>query len=125
MRLLIDEMFDPAIAVALRTKAYDAIAVAADSTLRSLDDRKVFEVAQTGGRAVLTENVKDFKPLVDEYQAAGWPHYGIIFTSNKAFPRANLGTVGALVVALSVLFEEWPDNDRSSREHWLRPPSTV
>ena len=63
-QLLLDEMFSPALAVALRDVGYDVVAVAERSDLRAISDDKVFAAACADGRWLVTENVKDFRPIL-------------------------------------------------------------
>jgi hypothetical protein len=63
-RLLLDEMFSPAIAAALRDLGHDVIAVAERGELRAMTDEEVFAWATAQGRWLLTENVKDFRPIL-------------------------------------------------------------
>jgi Domain of unknown function (DUF5615) len=57
-RLLLDEMFSPAIAAALRDLGQDVIAVAEHGELRAMSDDEVFAWAISQRRWLLTENVK-------------------------------------------------------------------
>jgi hypothetical protein len=63
-RLLLDEMFSPAIAAALRDLDHDVIAVAERTEMRAMSDEEVFTWAASQGRWLLTENVKDFRPIL-------------------------------------------------------------
>ena len=58
-RLLLDEMFSPAVAAELRARGHDGIAVADLPDLRSKCDEEVFAWASAENRWLLTENVKD------------------------------------------------------------------
>src|SRR5579884_4221554 len=100
-------MFSPVIAQQLRDKGYDVVAVAADPALRSLDDVELYEWARRNGRRVVTENAKDFRPLL--WNEAGKPGPGILLSSSRAFPRSRR-SVGLLVAAL---------------EGWLRQPDAL
>ena len=60
-RLVLDEMFSPAIAAALRDLGQDVIAVAERGELRAMSDDDVFAWAISQRRWLLTENVKDFR----------------------------------------------------------------
>lgn len=63
-RLVLDEMFSPAIAAALRDLGQDVIAVAERGELRAMSDDDVFAWATSQRRWLLTENVKDFRPIL-------------------------------------------------------------
>ena len=61
---------------------------------------EVFSHARSHGRAVVTENVRDFRPLVVALLVAGDNHAGVVFTTEKQWPR---GDPGVLVAALEQL----------------------
>ncbi|MGI8425247.1 MAG: DUF5615 family PIN-like protein [Actinomycetota bacterium] len=68
-----------------------------------LADEDVFRFAQSDRRAVVTEDIADYRPLALNWEAAESPHYGIIFTTNRKWPRARPETVGRLITALDDL----------------------
>lgn len=125
MRLLLDEMYPAAIAEALRAGGHDAIAVQEDGMLRELSDEALFAVAQEQRRALVSENVKDFMPIHSARQAQGEPHHGLIFTTNRSFPRHHKAFIGALARALERFLagQEVGAPEPSSAVHWLRPDS--
>ena len=100
MRLLIDEMYSPAIAEQLRARGHDAIAVHDVPGLAGLADVALLQWAHDHERALLTENVVDFLALHALWLRSGEQHSGIILASSVAYPRARASTVGALVKAL-------------------------
>ena len=57
-------MFSPAIAADLRELGHDVIAVADRPDLRSKSDEEIFAWASAEKRWLLTENVKDFRPIM-------------------------------------------------------------
>lgn len=89
VRLLLDEMFSPAIAAELRAFGHDVIAAADRSDLRSKSDEEIFAWASAEQRWLLTENVKDFRPIMLRALQAGSPGCGLLFTSSRAFPRSR------------------------------------
>jgi predicted nuclease of predicted toxin-antitoxin system len=99
--LLLDEMFSPAIAAELRERGHDVIAVAvADRPdLRAKSDEEIFAWASTERRWLLTENVKDFRPIMLRALPGGQPGCGLLFTSSRAFPRSRKNP-GPLINAL-------------------------
>lgn len=97
--LLLDEMFSPLIAAALVARGIDCQAVAAQPTLRSLDDHDVLEAALSEGRILVTNNVVDFEILRRRREAEGRPVPGFVYTSDGRFPR-DRAFVGRLVAAL-------------------------
>jgi predicted nuclease of predicted toxin-antitoxin system len=72
-RPLLDEMFSPVIAVALRDLGHDVTAIAENPALRAMTDEEVFGVASAQGRWLLTEIVKDFQPILQQALQAGSP----------------------------------------------------
>jgi hypothetical protein len=97
--LALDEMFSPAIAVALRDLGHDVIAVAERPELRAMTDDAVFAWAAGQGRRLVTENVKDFRPILLQALQAGSPILGLVFTTSRAFPRSRKNP-GPLIQAL-------------------------
>jgi predicted nuclease of predicted toxin-antitoxin system len=89
VRLLLDEMFPPAVAAERRALGHDVIAVAERPDLRSKSDAEIFAWASGEKRWVLTENVKDFRPIMLQALQAGAPSCGLLFTSIRAFPRSR------------------------------------
>ena len=63
MRLLLDEMHAPAVAVALTEAGFDVVAAAADPSLRGSSDADLLDHATATSRALVTENVSDFSVL--------------------------------------------------------------
>lgn len=118
--LLLDEMFSPAVAQQLRDKGHDVLAVAAEPALRALDDAELYEWARLHRRRVVTENAKDFRPLLWREEGEAGP--GILLTSSRTFPRSRR-SVGLLVDALDSWLHK---SDILSRppEDWLARPAT-
>lgn len=117
--LLLDEMFSPVVAEQLRDRGYDVVAVAADPTLRAMEDAALYEWAGSQGRRVVTENAQDFRPLLWREEGRTGP--GILLTSSRAFPRSRR-SVGLLVTAL----ENWlvqSDSAGQPPEDWLEKPT--
>jgi predicted nuclease of predicted toxin-antitoxin system len=99
VRLLLDEMFPPAVAAELRALGHDVVAVADRPDLRSKSDAEIFAWASGEKRWLLTENVKDFRPIMLQALQAGAPGCGLLFTSSRAFPRSRKNP-GPLIRAL-------------------------
>ena len=116
MKLLLDEMWAPAIAEALRDRGHDVVAVAERQDLRGLPDAAVFDIALAEGWVIVTENVVDYRPLAAVAMRAGHAYPPIVYTSNRAYPRANRRTAGRLVTALDQLLTR---RDEIVGEHWL------
>jgi predicted nuclease of predicted toxin-antitoxin system len=101
VKLLLDEMYPPALALGLRRLGHDANGVQADEGLRASTDEALFDIAQQMGRAIVTENAKDFLPLAALAQGGGVAHHGLILTHNSSFPRHRGRFIGALTAALA------------------------
>jgi len=116
VRLLLDEMFPPVIAMQLRERDHDVVAVADDPQLRAMTDRDLMAWAAERGRRIVTENVRDFRPLVIDDPTGP----GVLFTSGRTFPRNKRG-VGRLIAAIDV----WITTTKTehSVEVWLEPVS--
>lgn len=119
MRLLLDEMDAPTIALDLRERGYDAAPVhdAVAPALAGASNPEVLSAAQAGGRVLVTENARDFRPLEADLIARGGHHSGLIYTSNRQFPRGHPATAGQLVRALDALLRE--DHDLRDRAIFL------
>lgn len=65
------------LAAQLRRRGFDAIS-AYEAGNATLDDADQLEYAVSQRRAILTCNIKDFAPLVEEWWEAGRKHYGVI-----------------------------------------------
>lgn len=119
--LLLDELFSPVIAADLRQLGHDVIAVADRPDLRSKSDEEIFAWAGAEKRWLLTENVKDFRPIMLRALSAGTPGCGLLFTSSRAFPRSRKNP-GSLVRALDAWLTAGPPAPPVT-ESWLLGPS--
>jgi hypothetical protein len=120
--LLLDEMFSPRLAEELRRRGHDVVAVAVDPQLRVMSDAELHAWAGAQGRRIVTENVKDFRPLVAQAsEAAAAP--GVLFTSSRSFPRSR-HNLGPLIDALAGWLGR-SDAAQRPPEDWLSPlPAT-
>lgn len=122
-RLVLDEMFSPAIARALRDLGHDVVAVAERGELRAMNDEEVFAWAISQGRWLVTENVKDFRPILQRTRQADTIANGIVYTSNRSFPRSRKNP-GPLIQALHAWIVDGPP-EAPLTEDWLlvgQPP---
>lgn len=108
--LLLDEMFSPALAASLRGEGFDVVAVAGHPLLAAAPDREVAAWAVGEQRRVVTENVRDFLPLL-----ATEPSLRLLLTSSRRYARSR-SNPGPLLQAL----RGWlgADLDRAPSE-WL------
>ncbi len=119
MKLLVDEMYPPAIAEQLRERDRDTIAVTERPELRALADADLFAVAQTEQRVVVTEDVADFSVIADGYDLRGQSHCGLVLVPSGAYPRGSPATIGRMVAALDRLLGEHPEEATTSSRYWL------
>jgi hypothetical protein len=120
VKLLLDEHFAPIVAVRLRDRGYDVIAVPERQGWRGLPDDQLFDAAQRERRAIVTENVGDYLELDRDFRSRGAAHFGVVLTSNATFPRGRPATLGALVVALDALLADRPAETPDSAVIWLQ-----
>jgi predicted nuclease of predicted toxin-antitoxin system len=121
-RLVLDEMFSPAIAAALRDLGQDVIAVAERGELRAMSDDEVFAWATSQRRWLLTENVKDFRPILLRALQTGTATVGILHTSSRAFPRSRKNP-GPLIQAIHAWMLNGPP-EAPLTEDWLLNPES-
>ena len=117
MKLLLDEMWPPGIASQLRCHGHDVVAVAERPELRGQPDAAIFAASQAEGRVIVTENVIDYRLLAAHTLQEGRSHPGMIFTSNRRFPRHDPRTAGRVVAALDELLSRCEET--IGFEHWL------
>ncbi len=116
MRVFLDHHYPAVIAEQLRV-----LGLAAELLLERdwhfLDDEVVLQACQAEGVTLVTNNVADFMVIARRWQVQGRSHSGLIFTSDRRWPRTRHGAV-ALAAALTELLgdeqREWVD-----RIHWL------
>jgi hypothetical protein len=121
-RLLLDEMLSPVIAAALRDLGHDVTAIAENPSLRALTDEEVFALASAQGQWQLTENVKDFQPILQQARQAGTPTAGLLFASSRAFPRSRKNP-GPLISAIHAWLAAGTPPPPLT-EDWLINPAT-
>lgn len=124
MKLLLDEMYTPAIAEQLRARGRDVASIH-DPEYRTLEgepDDKVWAAAIADDRALVSENVQDFRRIEANALARSQPVSRLIFTTDRQFPRGDPATLGRLVSALDALL--------ASEAHlaaalFLKPPASA
>ncbi len=119
MKLLLDEMLSPVIARELRSRGHDVTAIKETQGHESLSDPEVMDLARTERRAIVTNNLSDFRPL---HHAAivtgGRGHHGMVFMPG-GYRRTKRDT-GRIVTALEGILTEHPgENDLANAEAWL------
>ena len=108
MKLLLDEMHAPGVAVQLTGETFDVVAVATQPDLRGMADEELLAYAVTAGRALVTENVADFMPLASKWAGEHKTHAGLIFTNPKRFNRSTLAYAGNLIALLREFLTDPP-----------------
>ena len=111
MKLLLDEMYTPTIAEQLRARGHDAASIH-DPEYRMLEgepDDEVWSAAIADDRALVSENVQDFRRIEANALAHAQPVARLIFTTDRQFPRGEPATLGRLVSALDTLLAANPD----------------
>jgi Domain of unknown function (DUF5615) len=119
LKLCLDEHYSIRIAEELRGRDHDVVAVKERRELIASSDLELWAAMQIERRALLTENVADFMPLIQQAAAAGEDHWGIVFSSSRSMPR-GAGTIGLFVECLDDLMRRNPaEDDLRNRIHWL------
>jgi hypothetical protein len=119
LRLLLDEQYSHQIAQHLRAQGFDVVAVVERAELVGVSDNDLLDVAASEGRALLTNNVRDFVPIVQEWAASGRSHSGVLLTSDATMPRSRK-TIGAYVKRLTAVLESVPAEDGLREQvRWL------
>lgn len=110
----------PAIALELCSRGHDVGAVAGDPGRKTMADPEVFALARAEHRALVTNNVRDFRPLHHEaITPGGTGHFGIIFVPS-GYRRTRADT-GSIVTALAAILTQYPgEGDLANGETWLR-----
>jgi hypothetical protein len=125
MKLLLNEMWTPAIALELRGRHLDVVAITERgqaSRYAGITDDQVFARAQEDGRTVVTDNVADYEKARRDWEARGLAHHGVVYALDPPFNRhRGVAVIGEMVRAL----EDWlrsPDAERHSFKgvHYLR-----
>jgi len=116
--LLLDEMLSGTIALRLRERGHDVEAING-SEHQELSDGEVMDLARSQGRAVVTNNVVDFRRLHHEAVTPGGPgHFGIVFMA--ASYRRRKADTGRIVKGLEAKLREFPgERDLANGETWM------
>jgi hypothetical protein len=119
VKLLLDEMLAPAIARELRARGHDADAVAGHPDREALPDPEILALARSERRALVTNNLRDFRPLhAEAITPGGLGHYGMIFVPGSY--RRRKADTGRIVKALEAVLVAHPgESDLANGEAWL------
>ncbi len=119
VRLLLDEMPGPQIARELRERGHDAIAIKEREEWAACSDDQVMDLAREERRAVVTDNLRDYRPRAAAATLPGGPgHYGMVFI--PAGYRRTKADIGRIADALERKLAAHPgDHGLRSQESWL------
>jgi hypothetical protein len=120
VRLLLDEHFSPEIARQLRARGHDVIAVKEHPELIGRSDRVHFASMPEQRRAIVTQDLGDFRPLLAEAMRAATKTYGLVCVPARV--SLSRKAIGQVVEALERLLRQHPgDEDLIARggEVWL------
>ncbi|HWX45014.1 MAG TPA: DUF5615 family PIN-like protein [Solirubrobacteraceae bacterium] len=118
MRALLDEQLSGQIARLLRERGLDVEAVVERSDLLQASDAEVLDTATREERAVVSNNIKDFRPLAAERLADGRGHAGLILLPARR-SRSREAT-GALADAIEAVMRAHPGGI-AGVEQWIAP----
>lgn len=79
MRLVLDEMWTPTIALELRKRGFDVIAISEPAhagRYAGISDEEVFTRAQDDGRAIVTDNIADYEQARRDHENTDGPITG-------------------------------------------------
>jgi hypothetical protein len=104
VRLLLNEMWTPTIAVELRRRRRDVIAINEPvnaARYAGLPDDEVCARAQRDGRTIVTDNVPDYEKARRDWETHGRTHHGVVYALDPPFNRhPGDAVIGAMVRAL-------------------------
>ena len=118
MKLLLDEM-SPAIVRELRSRGHDVETVAGNPAGEALSDPEVLALARAEHRAVVTNNLRDLRPLHHEAITPGGPgHFGMMVVPGNY--RRTRADTGRIIAALEAILVRHPgEEDLANGEAWL------
>jgi hypothetical protein len=122
VKLLLDHHYSTEIAVQLRSRGHDVDA-ALERGWQGEDDEPLLTACSAEGRALLTNNVRDFTAIAQRWAVEGRTHGGLVFTTDASLPRSRR-TIGQFVAAIDALLRAYPgDGTFADRVHWLPAPA--
>jgi hypothetical protein len=118
LRLVLDEHLSPDTATSLRQRDHDVVALT-EVDLGGAADSVVLDWAMQVGRADVTADVKDFRPLHQAHVNHGRETAGLVLLSSRRFLGAR-SDFGIVVEALHAFLASHPgEHDLACVEHWL------
>lgn len=122
MKVLLDEQLSVVIAQELRGRGHDVEAVTERPDLLRASDERLMEIAMQEDRAVVTNNLRHFRPIAAQRLAQGKQHAGLILLPSTR--TRNRAATGALADAIEAVMRAHPDGIPDA-EHWLAPLSVA
>ncbi len=111
MRLFLDaHLSSRSIAPPLRKDGHEVRAADEERELDGTSDDELFDIARAEGRILVTANVRDFRPIIEAWQANGRHHPGCILIPSTIRQEH----FGAIVTGLMAAFA-----DRPLQESWI------
>jgi hypothetical protein len=119
VKLLLDEMLSPVIAGELRKRGHDVESIAGNPGREAMSDPEVLALARAERRAIVTNNLRDYRPLHHEaIVPGGHGHFGMIFIPGSY--RRTRADTGRIIAALeAVLAKHSGETDLVNGEAWL------
>ena len=117
MKLLLDEMYPPALADALRAAGID-VSTVAERGLAGRSDPDILAAAAADGYVVFTQNVSDFARLAAERLTAGGHHGGLLIALSSRFSRRPSG-----IPKIAAAVRRIADDELEDRVVYLEQPS--
>lgn len=118
LKCLLDEHVSKAVAALLRGRGLDAEAVQERPDLTGCSDEQLMDAAAAEGRAVVTGNLRHFRPIAGARLASGASHSGLVLIPGWRSLASD--TTGATADAIEQLMRSNPDGIEGS-ERWLAP----
>jgi hypothetical protein len=108
-----------AIAEELRRRGHDVVAIAECAEWCGLGDSELLSLGHSEGRAIVTKNIRDFRPLAAEAIVRGGPgHAGMVFVAANV--SLSKPATGRLVKALEAKLMGFPhEASLEAGETWL------
>lgn len=116
VKALLDEHFSLQVAELLRERGLEVEAIVERKDLPAAPDSEVMEVAADEQRAVVTNNIKDFRSIAAERLTSGRGHAGLMLVPSTRGRRRD--HTGALADAIEALMRAHPDG-MTNTEHWV------
>lgn len=108
-------------AAGLRARGYDVVAVKRDRPeLEQRLDQTVLGASAAERRAVVTNNVRDYRVVHERTLGRGETHYGIVYTYDDTLPRKKTA-VPLWLSTLAQFLDAHPDEDALVNRTYVLP----